>query len=116
MPQFKDADGVRWSVRRRWMPLLTYLDMASWGINWFGVLMFLIALPFLLAWPFWLLAKLVGVPWKIVVRSDGEDVAVEKVKGWRASGRRIDEIVHGIRVSGRVPAPGEQLQDMRPFT
>lgn len=115
MPKFKDADGVRWSVRRHWMPLLTYLDMASWGSSWFGVLMFVIALPFLVAWPFWLLAKLFGVPWKVVAKRDGEEVAVEKVAGWRASGRRIDEISHGIRVGGRVPEPGEQIQDLRPY-
>lgn len=90
--------------------------MAVTGSGWFGAVMFLIALPFLLAWPFWLLAKLVGVPWKVVVRRAGEDVAVEKIAGWRASGRRIAEITDGIRISGRVPEPGEQLQDLRPYT
>ncbi|MGE2836812.1 hypothetical protein [Mycobacterium sp. SMC-4] len=116
MPHFKDADGVRWSVRRHWMPLLNYLDMASWGTSWFGVLMFVIALPFLVAWPFWLLAKLFGVPWKVVIKRADEEIAVEKVAGWRASGRRIEEITHGVRVCGRVPAPGEQVQELRPYT
>ncbi|MCK0175382.1 MULTISPECIES: hypothetical protein [Mycobacteriaceae] len=116
MPHFKDAEGVRWSVRRRWMPLIDHLDdMVSWGSGWFGVLMFVIALPFVLAWPFWLLGKFVGVPWKVVVRRDGDDFAEEKIKGWRASGERVDEIVHGLKVSGEVPPPGQPPQDLRPY-
>ncbi|WP_242638706.1 hypothetical protein [Mycolicibacterium sp. S2-37] len=115
MPQFKDAQGVRWSVRRRWMPLLDYLNMASWGLNWFGVVMFVIALPFLIVWPFWFLAKFCGVPWKIVVTRDGEDVTVEKVKGWQASRRRVEEIARGIRAFGEVPAAGLD-PDLRPYS
>jgi hypothetical protein len=114
VPKLRDADGVRWSVRRDWMPLLDLLNMASWGTNWFGMLNFVIALPFILAWPFWLLAKFLGVPWRVVVKRDGEEVTVEKVAGWRASARRIDEIAHGLRVVGRVPEPGEVLPDLRP--
>ncbi|WP_245234149.1 hypothetical protein [Mycobacterium sp. PS03-16] len=115
MPDVKDPDGVRWRVHRRWMPLLDYLDMASWGTNWFGVVMFVLALPFLVAWPFWALGKLVGVPWKVVVTRDGDEVAEEKIKGWRDSGRRIAEIAHGIEVSGEIPAPGSSPQDLRPY-
>ncbi|OBF21940.1 hypothetical protein [Mycobacterium sp. ACS4331] len=115
MPKVTDADGVRWSVRRQWMPLLEHLNMASLGTDWFGMLNFVVALPFILAWPFWLLAKLFGVPWRVLVKRDGEEVTVEKVAGWRASGRRIEEIAHGIRVVGRVPEPGEQLPDLRPY-
>lgn len=99
---------MRWRVRRRWMPLLDYLDMLNWGANWFGLVMFVVALPFLAAWPFWALGKLCGVPWKIVVTRDGEDVAEEKVKGWRASGLRIAEIVDGVTVSGRSLRPGRR--------
>lgn len=116
MPTFTDAEGTRWSVRRHWMPLFDYLDMATWGVNWFGLVMFMIALPFLVVWPFWLLGKLCGVPWKIIVTRAGEVVAEEKVSGWRPSRRRIDEIVHGLEVSGAVPAPGVSPQDLRPYT
>lgn len=116
MPHIKGADGVRWSVRRHWMPLLHYLDMASWGNSTFGAVMFVLALPFILAWPFWLLAKFCGVPWKVVVKRDDDEVAVEKITGWRASGRRIDEIVRGVQICGRVIDPGEQVQDLRPYT
>ena len=73
--------------------------MASSGTSTFGVIMFLIALPVLLAWPFWLLAKLCGVPWKVVTERDGDEVGREKVSGWRASGRRIDEIVLEIKAA-----------------
>ncbi len=115
MAEVKDPDGVRWSVHRRWMPLLDYLDMTTWGNSLFGALMFVVALPFLFAWPFWLLGKVCGVPWKIVVRRADEDVAEEKIKGWRASGRRIEEIVAGVEVAGEVPAPGVPPQDLRPY-
>ncbi|WP_231743633.1 hypothetical protein [Mycobacterium sp. GA-2829] len=103
MPDLIDAEGAKWRVRRRWMPLIDRLDMLNWGDDWFGVLMFVIALPFVLAWPFWALAKLCGVRWKVVVTRAGEVVTVEKVRGWRASGARIAEIVDGIRVAGAVP-------------
>ncbi|KUI24560.1 hypothetical protein AU195_01930 [Mycobacterium sp. IS-1496] len=116
VPELKDANGARWRVRRRWMPLLDRLDMLNWGNDWFGLLLFVIALPLVLAWPFWALGKLCGVPWKVVVTREGEDVAEERIKGWRASGRRIAEIVDGIRVAGVVPAPGAPPQDLRPYT
>ena len=51
-----------------------------------------------------------------LVTRDDEDVAEEKIKGWRASGRRIAEIVDGIRVAGVVPDPGSPPQDLRPYT
>jgi hypothetical protein len=116
MPELNDSHGVRWRVRRRWMPLLDRLDDLNWGSDWFGVLMFALALPFVLAWPFWALGKLCGVPWKVVVTRDGDDVATEKIKGWRASRRRIAEIVEGIRVAGEVPASGSAPQDLRPYS
>jgi len=97
------------------MPLFDFLDMASWGVNWFGVVMFLLALPFLIAWPFWLLAKFCGVPWKITVSRDGEEVVEEKVKGWSASRRRVEDIARGIRSFGEVPA-ADLPPDMRPYT
>ena len=58
---------MTWRVRRAQWPLLDALDMASWGSSTFGVVMFLLALPLLAAWPIWLLAKLCGVPWKVVL-------------------------------------------------
>jgi hypothetical protein len=97
VPEFRDADNVLYRVRRAWWPLLGPLDMASSGLSPFGVVMFVLALPVLLAWPVWFVLKLCGVPWKVVTERDGDEVAVEKVKGWRASGRRIDELVAELR-------------------
>jgi hypothetical protein len=88
-------------VRRRWLPLLTVLDAASNDFGVFSTLALLVAIPMLLVWPFWLLAKLCGVKWKVVTERDGTEVAVEKVKGYRASRRRIDEIVADVRAKGR---------------
>jgi hypothetical protein len=100
VPEFRDADNVTWSVRRLWWPLLGPLDMASSGTSAFGVVMFLLALPMLLCWPFWFVAKFCGAPWKVVTERDGDEIAREKVTGWRASGRRVDEIVAEIRDAG----------------
>ncbi|MET0897407.1 MAG: hypothetical protein ABWY45_05780 [Mycobacterium sp.] len=97
MPEFRDPDGVKWRVRRLWWPLLGPLDMASSGTSAFGVVMFLLALPMLLSWPLWFVAKFCGAPWKVVTEREGTEIAREKVKGWGASGRRIDEIVAGLR-------------------
>jgi hypothetical protein len=111
MPEFRDADGVKWRVRRAQWPLLGAMDMASWGSSTFGIVMFLLALPVLLAWPLWLLAKLCGMPWKVVTERDGEEVGREKVKGWRASGRRIDEIVAEKKVAAVDDGGPVELRD-----
>ncbi|CAN5420194.1 hypothetical protein BH11ACT7_BH11ACT7_19650 [soil metagenome] len=97
MPEFRDAEKVKWRVRRLWWPLLGAMDMASGGSSTLGLVLFVIAIPMILAWPFWLLLKFCGVSWKVVTERDGEEVAREKVSGWRASGRRIEEIVADIR-------------------
>ncbi|MDY7000078.1 MAG: hypothetical protein SW019_26110 [Actinomycetota bacterium] len=111
MPEFRDPDGVTWRVRRAHWPLLGALDMASQGSSTFGVVMFLLALPLLAAWPFWLLAKLCGVPWKVVTERDGAEVAREKVKGWRASGRRITELVAEKKGAGSGDDRGFELRE-----
>jgi hypothetical protein len=100
VPEFRDAEDVKWSVRRRWWPLLGPLDMASSGSSGLGVVLFVIALPVLLVWPIWFAAKLCGAPWKVVTERDGQEVSLEKVRGWRASGRRIDELVTELRGGG----------------
>lgn len=111
VPEFRDSDGVTWRVRRAQWPLLDALDMASYGSSTFGVVLFLLALPLLAAWPIWLLAKLCGVPWKVVTERDGDEVAREKVKGWRASGRRIQEIVAEKKAAAASTDVGFELRE-----
>ncbi|GFM18336.1 MULTISPECIES: hypothetical protein [Mycobacteriaceae] len=110
-PEFRDSDGVTWRVRRAQWPLLGAIDMASHGSSTFGVVLFLLALPLLAAWPIWLLAKLCGVPWKVVTERDGDEVAREKVKGWRASGRRIQEIVAEKKATAAGDDVGFELRE-----
>jgi len=43
-------------------------------------------------WPFWFIAHWLGLRWRIVIERDGEEVDEEWVRGWRKSGRRIQEI------------------------
>ncbi|MGB3482034.1 MAG: hypothetical protein WBB07_07420 [Mycobacterium sp.] len=114
MAEFRDADGVKWTVRRAWWPLLGPLDMASSGTGAFGVVMFVIAVPMILAWPVWMFLKFCGVPWKVVTERDDVEVATEKVGGWRASGRRIGEIIDELRHSterGQSTEGGRELRE-----
>lgn len=106
MPEFRDADGVKWRIHRRWWSLWSLLDTVSIsGNGTFGAFVFVLALPVLALWPFWLLAKFCGAPWKVVTERDGEEFGVEKVRGWRASGRRIKEIAAGLRELGDEQQP-----------
>ncbi|MDX1890850.1 hypothetical protein [Mycolicibacterium sp. 050158] len=101
MPWFRDAEGVRWSVRRTWWPFGEVL----WDSNDSGVLFwigFLITAGMLIAWPIWLSGKVLTLsPWTIKVRRKGKTVRSEKVKGWAESRRRMAEIVDELRA----PAP-----------
>lgn len=92
MTRFKDAVGVRCSVRRVWWPFGTIaFDPGDSGVFFWIGLMF--TLPALIIWPFWLAARFFGAPWTIVVRRKGDDPREEKVRGWAASRARIAEIV-----------------------
>lgn len=101
MPEFRDAQGVQWSVRRRWWTIDTLPDPGYFGNDQVstvvGALLLLVWLPLALAWPFWFLAKLCGVPWKIVVTRNKDRIYTKRVRGWSASDRRIDEIVQSLR-------------------
>lgn len=55
-------------------------------------IIFLIVLPFMLMWPFWLAAKWFGVPWTLLIERDGKEVGRERMRGWRASGQRVAEL------------------------
>ena len=108
MPTFHDSHGVQWAVSRRWWPfrfgLLRGPTMSGDGM--YGLVQLVIALPFLLVWPVWLVTRLCGAPWTIVVVRAGRQVHAERVAGWAASGRRITEIVASVQADGGVSLPG----------
>jgi hypothetical protein len=83
-----DPEGAEWSVHRWWFKTLPYES----GIEFLDFIIFLIVLPFMVAWPFWLASKWVGARWSVVIERDGTKVGEEKVRGWRRSGERIQEI------------------------
>lgn len=91
-----DVRDVPWTVGRRWWydfemtPEFMNSDTGMGGGTLLG--------PALLAaaWPFWFIAHWFGLPWRIVVSEDGELVDQEKVRGWRASQHRMQEIVDEI--------------------
>ncbi len=105
MQRFRDAQGVRWSVRRVWWPFGELI----WDTNDSGIFFWIGAIttvPLLVAWPFWLLARFLGASWTIKVRRKGKVVRSEKVKGWGASGRRMSEIADELRAQA-MPDTGE---------
>lgn len=95
MARVKDADGVGWHVRRVWWPFGPMLfDINDTGVFfWIGTVL---TAPFVIAWPFWLLARVFGAPWTIRVTRGGQEQRSETVRGFAASGRRIAEIVAEI--------------------
>lgn len=88
MKRVVDPEGVTWTVRRWWWKTVPW----ETGFATLDMIIFLIVLPFMVMWPFWLLAKWCGVPWTVLVERDGTEISREPVRGWRASGRRIDEL------------------------
>lgn len=92
MVEVIDPEGVSWSVRRWWWRTLPWETGFATIDGFFAVLM----LPFMLMWPFWLLAKWLGVPWTIVIKRDGSVAGKERVTGWRQSGERVAEIAASI--------------------
>ena len=93
-----DPSGEEWTVGRWWLSGFP----GDTGIGLIDMIIFLIVLPVLLAWPFWLASKWLGARWSIVVERDGKKVGEEKVRGWRKSGERINEIA-GLVQAGTPP-------------
>ena len=77
------------TVRRKWMYVPDTVGDSDGVVG--GIFAAVVLLLFL-AWPFWFAAKFLGVPWTIVIERDGRGVGTERVRGWRASQRRMDEI------------------------
>lgn len=87
----KDPRGVEWRVRRKWWPFGDLFDWADDDV--IGVVVLLIAAPFLLLWPVWLAAKFMGLQrWRIIVERAGERTGTELVRGWSASRGRMAEL------------------------
>ena len=54
------------------------------------------ALLFLVLWPFWLLTKVLGARWVLVVQRDHVEVQRELVRGWRRSDARMNELAQEL--------------------
>ncbi|VEG54303.1 Uncharacterised protein [Mycolicibacterium aurum] len=88
MKTVTDPDGATWRVRRWWWRTVPW----ETGFSTLDALIFVIVLPFMLMWPFWLASKWLGASWTVLVECEGTKVSRELVRGWRESGRRIDEL------------------------
>ncbi|MET0456650.1 MAG: hypothetical protein ABW137_32850 [Mycobacterium sp.] len=91
MTVVSDPSGIQWNLKRRWWPFWDVADLLDLG-DFFGWLGLLLAAPFLLVWPFWLLSKALGARWRIVIERDHEEVDTELVRGWRRSTARINDL------------------------
>ena len=99
MPTVTDPDGTEWRVRRRWWPFWDVFDIVDIAfLDWIGLVL---ALPLLILWPFWLLAKVFGAKWTIIVDRGGAEVHRELVRGWSASEARMAELAHEIQRGAR---------------
>ena len=101
----RDAEGVRWTVRRAWWPFGEGLwsSADSGFFFWVGILYTVFVM---IGWPIWVSAKLLNLsPWTINVRRKGKVVRSEKVKGLAASRRRMVELADELRAP--TPPNGE---------
>jgi hypothetical protein len=76
----RDPNGAYWSVHRRRWPfpdVFDVIDLAFFG--WIGAVL---ALPFLVLWPFWLASKVLGARWAVIVEHGG----TEATAGWCGAG------------------------------
>ena len=73
-------------MHRDWWPfpgdLLDFTDVIEIAIG----------LVFVVLWPFWLLAKFLGVRWVVVIERDGHEVGRELVRGGSKAKARVNEI------------------------
>lgn len=113
MTQFHDANAVQWSVHRRWWNVDVVPDPSELGGDFIslvaGLICLVVWLPFALVWPFWLLAKFCGVPWKVRIRRNRDVVYTERARGWSNSQRRIDAISQSLLRGAGEPAPVGRL-------
>ena len=95
MAEVTDADGVRWSVYRRWGYRYWNAMDGSSGEEAAGGLIINL-LQFVVISPIWLIAKGFGAPWTIVIERNGTEVREVKVRGWRNSERCIQELAESV--------------------
>lgn len=110
MAKVADPHGVWWSVYRTWLRLDRYwlssdvpnpkspLDYLLFPIVGFVLGSILL----IVMWPFWFSSHWLGVPWRIAIERDGSEVDAERVRGWRKSQRRIEEIAESV-AAGTLP-------------
>ncbi|BBZ61112.1 hypothetical protein [Mycolicibacterium monacense] len=95
MAAVTDPNGTTWSVHRQWWPFPGVVDLT---FDLFGLVL---ALPFLVLWPFWLVTKWLGGRWTILVERDGQEMNRERVRGWQRSKGRIAELAWQISQGAR---------------
>lgn len=89
MATVTDPNGAQWNIHRGWWPFPDLSDL--FDIDFF-ILSVIVSLPFLLLWPFWWAAKLMGVRWRIVIERNHTELGSELVRGYRRSGHRINQL------------------------
>jgi hypothetical protein len=88
MADVTDANGVKWSVYRRWG--FRYWNPLDDSDDVSGDLLIILVQWVVMA-PIWFVAKWFGVAWVVVIERNGTVVREVNVRGWRRSERRIQE-------------------------
>ena len=104
MTAVRDASNAQWTVGRVWWPFGTWLAQTTESELVF-MLALIVTAPLAVIWPFWLLSRMAGMPWTVVMRRMGEVVHREKVSGWTASKVRIAALVDEVRSGGGPGVP-----------
>ncbi|MGV1088377.1 MAG: hypothetical protein ACOYBX_10370 [Mycobacterium sp.] len=104
MPAVRDPDNAQWIVGRVWWPFGRWLAEITEGELLF-MLALVVTAPLALIWPFWLLTRVFGMPWTVVVRRMGIEMHREKVSGWTASRERIADLLDQARSGGGPDLP-----------
>ncbi|HPX35367.1 MAG TPA: hypothetical protein PLH92_01125 [Mycobacterium sp.] len=104
MPSGRDPDGAWWTVRRVWWPYGSWLSEMD-GAELLFALGLIATAPLVVIWPFWLLTRLAGQPWTLIVRRMGQEVHREKVSGWTESGQRMAALIEEARSGGGPDLP-----------
>jgi hypothetical protein len=84
-----DPTGFEWRIKRGWF---VPPRLGATGLAIFDFIIFLVVLPFLIAWPFWFASKWLGADWSIEIWRGGVQLDEQRVRGWRKSKQRIAEL------------------------
>ena len=107
MPRVEGPDGVRWTIRRRWStPSRLLPDPGADPTGIATLIVVVLALPRLIAFPFAAAARLLGLrAWVVEASRPGAAPVRTAVRGTRAADAQVEAWAADVR-AGRPPREG----------